>query len=143
MSKPDQLIGTVPTAYGMAGIHVGRYPIGGALAVQLYLASGEPLITFSTNLVPYGNWLADDEFFVKAWSENEPFVHPMLDTGLFEDTGMHVPSGYVVAPIWHIRNADHVPHGRRKPAPAAANSTTACPSVAEQRTQHRRQRGLR
>jgi hypothetical protein len=122
MNRPAQRIGTVSTAYGVAAICVGRYPVGGALAVQLYLRSGEPLITFSTNLVPYLNWLADDEFFVKSWSENAPFVQPMLATGLFEDTGRHVPSGYVNAPIWRIRDPDGVPQPsqRRQPAPATA-----------------------
>ena len=59
--------------------------------------------------------LADDEFCVKTWRENEVLVAPMLATGLFEDTGMRVPSGYVVAPVWRIKDPANVPSapGRR------------------------------
>ena len=104
------LIGRVTTPFGEALIHVGRYPAGGAIAVQLEDANtGEPLATFSTNLVPYGACVADTEFCAKVWSENEPLVEPMLSTGLFEDTGRSEASGYVLAPVWRIRNPKHVP----------------------------------
>lgn len=120
MSNPYQRIGAISTPFGRADICVGRYPSGGAVAVQLYLRNGELLITFSTNLVPYGGRLADDEFLAKTWSENEPFVQPMLDTGLFEVTGRTRPSGYVVAQVWRIRDTGHVPRTARRPRPAPA-----------------------
>lgn len=84
--------------YGLASIHVGRYPIGGcALCLELYMAADEmpePLATLSCNLAPLGVALADDEFCVKSSSENEPLIAPMLATGLFEDTGRCTPTGY-------------------------------------------------
>ena len=95
MSAPQHCIGHISTPYGDAAILVGRYPTGGAIAIQLVDDEdrSEPLATFSTNLVPYGASVAEDEFCVKTWSENEVLVAPMLATGLFEDTGRRVPSG--------------------------------------------------
>ncbi len=79
MSMNLPSIGSAQTPYGPATIHVGRYPIGGALYVELYTADDEmpePLATLSCNLAPSGVTLADDEFCVKAWSENEPLIAP-------------------------------------------------------------------
>ena len=103
--------------------------MGGAIAIQLvdYKDPSEPLATFSTNLVPYGAAVAEDEFCVKTWSENEVLVAPMLATGLFEDTGRRVPSGYVVAPVWRIKDSANVPAapGRR----AGSDRTAAVASA--------------
>lgn len=112
MSMNLPSIGTATTPFGSASIHVGRYPKGGAIYVQLYTADDdypEPLATLSTNLVPYGASLGDDEFSVKDWSENEPLIQSMLDTGLFEDTGRRTPTGYAMAPTWRIKDRQHVP----------------------------------
>ena len=129
MSAPQQSIGRIDTPYGRAAILVGRYPAGGAIAIQLVGDDEptEPMATFSTNLVPFGAQVSGDEFCVKTWSENEVFVAPMLSTGLFEDTGKRVPSGYVVSPVWRIKDPANVPpaKGRRATANhAAAGSTT-------------------
>jgi len=103
-------IGTVSTTdYGFATIQVRRYPAGGAIAVQLFTDEGEPLSTFSTNLVPYGATVEVDEFAVKAWAENEQFIQPMMDTGLFEDTGKRVQSNFAMAPIWRLKDVTKVP----------------------------------
>lgn len=102
----------VATIYGPALICIGRYPTGGAIAVQLISDdedSPEPLATFSTNLVPYGAVLGPDEFNVKSWSENQALVAPMLATGLFEDTGRSTPSGYVTSPIWRLKERSLIP----------------------------------
>ena len=128
-SAPQQFIGRIDTPYGSATILVGRYPAGGAIAIQLVGNDEptEPMATFSTNLVPYGAQVSCDEFCVKTWSENEVFVASMLSTGLFEDTGKRVPSGYVVSPVWRIKDPANVPpaKGRRATANhAAAVSTT-------------------
>ena len=113
-----RIIGRVMTPFGEALIHVGRYPAGGAIAVQLVGAgTGEPLGIFSTNLVPYGACVDDAEFCAKVWSENEPLVAPMLSSGLFEDTGRTEASGYVLAPVWRIRNPEHVPPPARRHQP--------------------------
>lgn len=105
-----RVIGKVTTdRYGPVAVLVGRYPAGHAPFVQLVSRRGEPIATFSVNLVPYGAALADDEFTVKSWGGNEQFVAPMLAAGWFEDTGRRVPSGYVEAPVWRIRDARAFP----------------------------------
>ncbi len=111
MRAQQQIIGRVATPLGGATILVGRYPAGGAIAIQLVADDEptEPMATFSTNLVPYGAQVSSDEFCVKTWSENEVFVVPMLSSGLFEDTGKRVPSGYVVAPVRRIKDPASVP----------------------------------
>lgn len=129
MSTPQQLIGRIDTPYGSAAILVGRYPAGGAIAIQLVGDDEptEPLATFSTNLVAYGAQVSCDEFCVKTWSENGVLVAPMLSTGLFEDTGKRVPSGYVVSPVWRIKDPANVPPAPRRRATAdyaAAGSAT-------------------
>lgn len=128
-SAPQQYIGRIDTPYGSATILVGRYPAGGAIAIQLVADDEpmEPMATFSTNLAPRGAQVCCDEFCVKTWSENEVLVAPMLSTGLFEDTGKRVPSGYVVSPVWRIKDPAHVPPApcRRAAADhAAAGSAT-------------------
>ena len=110
MSVPNQYIGSVDTPFWPARILVGRYPAGGALAVLLSNEECPPeSLVFSTNLVPSGAALAPDEFNVKSWSENEPLVAPLLATGLFEDTGRRVRSGFVESPIWRVKDPAHVP----------------------------------
>ena len=129
MSAPQQRIGRIDTPYGSATILVGRYPAGGAIAVQLVASDelAEPLATFSTNLVPYGAQVSSDEFFAKTWSENEALVAPMLSSGLFEDTGKRVPSGYVVAPVWRVKDPAHVPPTPHRRT-AAVHATAGCES---------------
>ena len=115
MSMNLPSIGSAQTPYGPATIHVGRYPIGDALYVELYTADDEmpePLATLSCNLAPSGVTLADDEFCVKSWSENEPLIAHLLATGLFEDTGRRTPTGYAVSPTWRIRDRQFVPPRR-------------------------------
>lgn len=119
MSAPHQIIGQVETPFGLARIVVGRYPAGGAIAVQLVSEEGPPeLLVFSTNLAPSGARLAPDEFNVKGWSENESFVAPLFATGLFEDTGRRVRSGFVESPIWRVKNPTHVPPATKARAKA-------------------------
>jgi hypothetical protein len=112
MSVSDlKQIGRVNTRFGHATIFVRRYPNGGALAVLLGF-DDEPWdapLAFSVNLRSYGAVHGEDEFCVKSWNENEPFVAPMLGTGLFVDTGRTVPFGYVRAPVWRLRDSSQLP----------------------------------
>lgn len=59
---------------------------------------GEPYGTL-TKVVP-GVQLADGEVLIKTYSENEPFRQPLLESGLFEDTGRRVNSGYINLEVW-------------------------------------------
>lgn len=114
-------IGTVQTQYGQIHAEVGRYPKGGAIYVQFYsYADGypEPFLTLSTNILSVGTGLAPDELCVKVWSENEPFIEDIFNAGWFENTGRTVSSGFVSAPVWRLKNEQHVPpllpHLKRK-----------------------------
>ena len=102
-------IGAVETEYGIAHVNVGRYPKGGAIYVQLNDLDGQAMTTLSTNLRPYGASIADDEFCVKTWSENESLIPAMKASGLFVDTGKRVSSGHVVSPVWGFVDPRHVP----------------------------------
>ncbi|MFT3819832.1 MAG: hypothetical protein QM750_19840 [Rubrivivax sp.] len=115
MPHLTQLIGSVSTEYGCAEIYVGRYPVGGAIAVELFLGP-EPdnSVIFSTNLVPSGATLANDEFTVKCWGIEEAFVEPVFATGLFENTGRRVSSGYVAAQVWRLKDPTHVPPAAKR-----------------------------
>lgn len=111
----SKTIGSINTELGLVDIVVGRYPSGNAICVVLVGADpechcfGEDMLVFSTNLVPYGAELHPTEFNVKTWSENESVVQPMLQSGLFEDTGKWVGSGFVRSPIWRIKQSQNVP----------------------------------
>ncbi|KGM38750.1 hypothetical protein JY96_21560 [Aquabacterium sp. NJ1] len=101
----------VCTPYGKAKILIGRYQQGGSIAIQLITLKDEildePLATFSTNIA--GARTGIDEFCVKSWSENEPLVEPMFDTGLFERTGRSSRNGMVSAEVWRIKSPSLVP----------------------------------
>lgn len=102
----------ISTSFGRTKVHVGRYPQGGAIAIWLTCEGPfgpEPLATFSTNLVPYGSRLAHDELNVKNWAENESLVAPLMQTGIFQDTGRKTSGGYVQSPIWRVVDPRFIP----------------------------------
>ncbi|KVP65571.1 hypothetical protein WJ96_04175 [Burkholderia ubonensis] len=59
---------------------------------------GEPYGTLS-KIVP-GTKLGPGEVLIKTYEENQPFRQPLLDAGLFEDTGRRVPSGFIELEVW-------------------------------------------
>lgn len=95
-------IGNVDTKWGSLAIKVARYGKGNALAVTLESDEGEPYGTFSLNIPELAKTLGSTEFFVKHYSENAPLVQPMLNTGLFEDTGRTGSNGFITAPVWKL-----------------------------------------
>ena len=101
-----QSLGFVQTPFGQAEVKITRYPAGGALAVFLEHEFGEPLATFSVNLRPYGVTTAPEAFCAKTYAENADLVQPLLDSGWFEVTDKRAESGFVVAPIWRLREAE-------------------------------------
>lgn len=71
-----------------------------SIALQLTEADGGPYGTFSA-CIP-GTDLAEGEFLAKTGSENEDLREPMLQTGLFVDTGRRVPSGFIELEVWKL-----------------------------------------
>lgn len=74
----------------------------GRIAITLVCSDGEPWGTFSVNLPD--SPIEADEVIVKAWGENEALRAPMLATGLFEDTGKRIETGFVEAEVWRMRS---------------------------------------
>lgn len=91
------LIGTITLNGETLNIIEARYT-DGAPAILLEDEEGDAYATFSTNLDDTNR--AEGEVLVKTWSENEDLRQPMLDTGLFEDTGRRVPNGFIEAEVW-------------------------------------------
>ena len=73
----------------------------GRIALQLIdMEDGGPYATFSVNLPAVA--LLDGEFLAKTWGENESLRDPMMNTGLFIDTGKREKSGFVSAEVWRL-----------------------------------------
>lgn len=80
----------------------------GGTALVLESPCGEPFGTFSV-YVPHLE-LGESEFAAQTWSENALLREPMLATGLFEDTGRRVQSGFATAEIWRFKAAQERAH---------------------------------
>jgi len=96
-------IGSIETNYGEAEILACHYGgPDGPTAVRLDLTDGEIFGVLTVNLPDKEHLLGRGEVFVKTWSENAGWVAKVLATGLFEDTGKRVPTGFVEAQIWRF-----------------------------------------
>lgn len=63
----------------------------------------EPFMEITTNLEGAEKLLGENEILVKTWSENEPLMKPLLNSGYFEDTGKQVEvSPWCKASIWKV-----------------------------------------
>ena len=80
----------------------GRYS-NSRIAYQAICSNGEVFMKITVNLPEEDNaQLEDGEFFVKTWSENEPYIDTILKSGLFIDTGKRVETGFVTASVWKL-----------------------------------------
>jgi hypothetical protein len=104
---------------GYPGVRIvtAKYAAGDGLAVRVHLEDGEPLLTVSVN--DPSQRLETNEIIAKVWSENAPFVAPLLATGLFEPTGRSVAVGFCEAPVWRVL---FLPKAPSDPTPEADNS---------------------
>lgn len=87
-----------PTKFGSVGrVHVGRYGIGGPLALVLVdPENGEQILIATVNMVH--NPLEDRRsVWMKGWSENEGVPKAFVDAGVIELTGNVVTAGYAFA----------------------------------------------
>lgn len=76
-----------------------RYVDGNRPVIQAYCGP-EQFATITVNL-PNAE-LEEGEFLVKTWTENE-WVPQLLNSGIFEDTGKRVPTGFVKAQVWRLK----------------------------------------
>lgn len=71
----------------------------GTQAVEMWGDEGpEGVLTVS---IP-GTTLGKGEYLIKTWGVNEPYRQPILDAGIFEDTGRRIRTGFVEAEIWKL-----------------------------------------
>lgn len=75
--------------------------MNGRIAIQLNSVGGTPFATLSVNLPSEPN-PPEGCFWAKTWSENAPLRSPALRSGLFEDTGRRVQTGFVLAELWRL-----------------------------------------
>ena len=80
------------------------YYADGNPAVLLKNMDG-PFATLSVNMPDKIHLLGEDDIFIKTWAGNEAVVGPCLESGIFEDTGRRVATGFVEASIWRFTAA--------------------------------------
>lgn len=105
----DPIIGTINSKrYGESDIRTTRYHSNGRMAVYLITPNGETLATISSNVVEAD--LEEGEFCVPVHNldRKDPqfgksLLDDLVDSGLFEDTGRTIRSGFVVMPVWRIK----------------------------------------
>lgn len=99
-----KLIGTLDTDYGLGYVYRSGYRADEDFpAVFIDHAQGDRIATLTIyldNVV-----LLPGELLVKTWEENERVAKQALASGLFEDTGKRVPTGYVEAQVWRFKDA--------------------------------------
>jgi len=78
-----------------------QYGNNGALAVQLMSPTEGPYAMISVNLDDSAE-LSPDEFFMKAWSENQEIAEQLIEKGIVQPTGKQASSGFVNAQSYKL-----------------------------------------
>lgn len=103
----ESLITQVDTIYGLAQVFACRRA-DNHLEIEMRDADGIVMSQLSWN--PHRHQVGVGQFLLKEWDEGfDMFLDVLLPTGLFYDTGNRVYQGLVSAPVWGLRNLDHVP----------------------------------
>jgi len=93
-------IGTAVAFNQTLTISASSYP-NGRLAIVLDSTDGSPFATFSANLIDMPA-PGENEFFAKTYSENEALREPLLNSGLFRDTGNRVTTEFGQIEVWAL-----------------------------------------
>ena len=83
------------TDYGICSIKKNNYPNNGNLFLGLVDETGQPVANITTNVIP----LAENEFLANVNNIGPTLWSDILASGLFEETGEKVPSGYCEYPV--------------------------------------------
>ena len=83
------------TDYGICSIKKNKYPSNGNLFLGLVDETGQPVANITTNVIP----LAENEFLANVNNIGPTLWSDILASGLFEETGEKVPSGFCEYPV--------------------------------------------
>ena len=83
------------TNYGVCVIERGNYPSNGNMWLKIVDKTGQSVATITTNVIP----LAENEFLGNVNNMGATLWNDILASGLFEQTGEKVPSGYCEYPV--------------------------------------------
>lgn len=85
-------------------IEVTNYGVDGRIALLTKVeGTGEPWGKLTVNIE--GAELAPGEFAVRDWEESAEHAAAAMASGLFEDTGRRIPTGFVTAGVWRFKPA--------------------------------------
>ena len=102
LHRSTQKVGQVDVSFTVGRIPAKKKaPRRAIMLVGVDKCPGERIATLTVN-IPEAE-IADDEIIVKTWSENEGIAKDALASGLFEDTGRRIPTGFVEAQVWRVR----------------------------------------
>jgi len=83
------------TNYGLCSVKKDKYQTNGNLALSLIDEDGCPVTYISTNVFPMG----ENEFCANYYNMGATLWNDIATSGLFEQTGEKVPSGYCEYPV--------------------------------------------
>jgi hypothetical protein len=92
-------------------LHCGRYS-NDRLAIQANCDDG--LYGKLTVNLPESQ-LGANEIFVRTTEENEHLAKAAIKTGLFEDTGKKISSGFIKISIWRLKNGVQIERPKNTP----------------------------
>jgi hypothetical protein len=82
-------------------LRVGRYPTGGAVALQLVSECGrEPIATATVNVPEID--APSRLVLIKDWSENAGMLSVLTEAGVVQPTGATIPVGYCHAHVCRL-----------------------------------------
>ena len=83
------------TNYGLCSVKKQKYQNNGNLALILVDETGQPVSNISTNVFTMG----ENEFCANYYNMGATLWNDIVTSGLFEQTGEKVPSGYCEFPV--------------------------------------------
>lgn len=83
------------TNYGICSVKKSKYTSNGNLALILIDETGCPVTNITTNIFPMG----ENEFCANYFNMGAALWNDIVASGLFEQIGEKVPSGYCEYPV--------------------------------------------
>lgn len=78
-----------------------RYQSDDSIAMFLMEKHGQ-MYTKVTVCIPGTKLDKNNEVIIKTWTENEGLLKVLIDSGIVEDTGKKIPTGYVEATLCRL-----------------------------------------